>query len=84
MQGDDVTQMGASATYTMDAVAVTGFYKSLDLSNLTGDGAVEVNALGLGVAYDLGGGAAVKGGVVNVDNGTTDDSIYDLGVSFTF
>ncbi len=80
VDGLDVTQYGASATYTMDALAVTGFYKTVD-NEYAG---TETDAIGLGAAYDLGGGAAVKGGVVNVDNGTTDDSIYDLGVSFTF
>jgi outer membrane protein OmpU len=38
------------------------------------------NASGLGVAYDLGGGATVRGGIV--DNGT--DTVADLGLNLSF
>ncbi|AWB49902.1 porin [Gemmobacter aquarius] len=71
------TQYGLSATYTANALAVTGFYK-------VADAATKTTAMGLGAAYDLGGGASVKGGLVNVDVDGIEDTVYDLGVSFDF
>ncbi|AWB49901.1 porin [Gemmobacter aquarius] len=83
VSGLDADQYGLSATYTADALAVTGFYKVVDTSALPGPFG-KTTATGIGASYDLGGGAAVKGGVVNVDFGPVDDSVYDLGVTFSF
>ncbi len=77
--GGDVTQTGASATYTADALAVTGYYRVLD-----GGVGAKTTGMGLGAAYDLGGGAAVKGGIVNIDTGAADNTSYDVGVTFSF
>ncbi|MBC2836149.1 porin [Paragemmobacter straminiformis] len=79
--GFDLTQYGLSATYSADALAVTGYYKVVDTDFIAG----ETTAVGLGASYDLGGGASVKGGVVNVDNEFLgDNTAYDLGVTFSF
>jgi outer membrane protein OmpU len=59
----------------MDAMALTAFYS--DREELGGSA-----AYGLGASYDLGGGASVVGGYVQ--NQTTDDSAFDLGLSFSF
>ena len=39
-------------------------------------------AFGIGASYDLGGGAAVKGGVVNL--GIADETIADIGITMSF
>jgi len=72
---DGASQMSVSATYTMDAMALTAFYS--DREELGGSA-----GYGLGASYDLGGGASVVGGYVQ--NQTTDDSAFDLGLSFSF
>ena len=73
----DNDQYAVSATYTADALSVTAFHNmalfSDDIAN------------GVGVSYDLGGGAAVKAGLVNVDNGVdASETSYDAGVTFSF
>jgi outer membrane protein OmpU len=77
--GTDLDQFHVSATYTMDALALTAFYSDEDDFALAGLG---TSAYGLGASYDLGGGASVVGGYVQ--NETTDDSAFDLGLSFSF
>lgn len=57
------------------AVAVTAVY--------THFGDTDTNIMGLGAAYDLGGGASVKGGVVN-DSAGAGTTYADLGVTFSF
>jgi outer membrane protein OmpU len=64
------TQYALSVDYAAGATTVTAFY--------TDFGPVE--HIGLGAAYDLGGGASIKGGVVS--NGT--DEFADLGISMSF
>lgn len=64
------TAFALSVDYAMDATTITAFYAD--------HGAVD--AFGLGVSYDLGGGAALKAGVV--DNGV--DTVADLGVTMSF
>ncbi len=87
----DLNQYGVSATYTADALAVTGFYKAIE--GESGGVSADASGLGLGVAYDLGGGAAVKAGLVNYDVDapigtllgiTNNDTVYDVGVTFSF
>ncbi len=77
---DDATQMAVSATYAMDALAATIFYNDEDDFNTT-------KAFGIGASYDLGGGASVKAGYVNVDSsiaGVEDDDAFDLGIAMEF
>ena len=69
------TQYGVSGDYTFGATTLTAFYT--DDSKLGGN-----KAYGLGAAYDLGGGASLKAGVVQDD--TVDGTAYDLGISFSF
>jgi outer membrane protein OmpU len=62
-----------SLDYVAGAATITAFAAS----NVDFAGA---DTTGLGVSYDLGGGAAVKAGVVD-NNGTT---VYDAGVTLSF
>ena len=64
------THYALSVDYAMDATTLTAFYAD--------HGAVD--AFGLGVAYDLGGGAAVNAGIVDNDL----DTIAEVGVTMSF
>jgi outer membrane protein OmpU len=68
-------QWALSATYAMDALSATVFVT--DDSDLGG-----AEAYGLGVGYDLGGGAALKAGYVK--NKTAGSNGFDVGVTFSF
>lgn len=72
---DSAADMAAalSVDYTTGATTITAF--ATDNVDFAG-----TDTLGLGAAYDLGGGASVVGGIV--DNGT--DTIADLGLTFSF
>ncbi|UWP95131.1 porin [Aliiroseovarius crassostreae] len=75
----DVTAWGLTAGYTMGATTVTAAYSNADF-----DGA-ELDIYGVGVAYDLGGGAKVKGGVASVGfDGSDRITIADLGITMSF
>lgn len=90
------SQYGVSASSTFGATTVTGFYKRLDFDVADGN----LDAIGIGASYDLGGGASVVGGIVNYDVGAgvpaavipaggagtdpTGETVMDLGLSFTF
>ncbi len=85
----DFDQWSISGTYAMDAVSVTGFYQDKQFDLASGANFFEVESMGIGASYDLGGGAKVVGGVV--DSEETDgaspavsDTSFDLGVSFSF
>lgn len=93
---DGFDQYGISASSAFGATTVTGFFKRVDFGVADG----EIDAIGLGASYDLGGGASVVGGIVNYDVGAgvpaaavpvggvgTDPSgetVADLGLNFTF
>jgi outer membrane protein OmpU len=65
-----------SADYTMSGIGLTAFYA--DNSQFDG-----FNHYGVGASYDLGGGAVVKGGIVE----TQDDGLapaLDLGIKMSF
>lgn len=64
---------GLSVAYTMDAVTITAAYSNTDAVNVKASS-------GLGVSYDLGGGAAVAAGIGSV-NGM---SVADAGMTFKF
>ena len=66
-------EMGMSVDYTAGAATITAFYMDSDWD--VGP------AYGLGASYDLGGGASLVGGVAV--NGS-DDTAWDLGLSFSF
>jgi len=68
---------GLSVDYAMDATTLTAFVRRDD------DGAAgDFDTFGLGASYDLGGGAALKAGVVDSDRNA--DTIADLGVTMKF
>lgn len=70
----DTTSYGIHAAYNMGAVTVSAAYSNVSV------GIVDVDGYGLGIAYDLGGGASVKAGVGEVGGVT----VADLGVSMSF
>lgn len=88
----DAWQYGIGAEYKMaNGVGLAGFYRRVDNDNalLSGvDGKADI--LGLGASYDLGGGATLKGGVVNVsakdgyDIPGVDRTMADVGLDFKF
>ncbi len=65
-----------SVDYVTGATTITAFYADTGTGAPTG-----ATGFGLGAAYDLGGGAAVKGGIVAVDGL---DTAADLGITFSF
>ena len=77
----DFEQMGVSVDYVAGATTLTAFY--VDYSLESGGAVVaETDAFGIGASYDLGGGASLKGGIVDIDG--EDDPRYDLGISMSF
>lgn len=68
-----LTQTSASVSYTMDALTIAGIY--------TDNRITPSNTYGLGVSYNLGGGATLRAGWVNRVRGT---STTDLGLNFAF
>jgi len=70
----DTDQTAMSIAYTMDAMSVTAFTKTVSTS-----GAKDKDYSGLGFAYNLG-GVTLKAGVV--DN--NDQQLVDFGLSFSF
>jgi outer membrane protein OmpU len=71
-------QYGVSASGTFDAVTVSAFGRR-DFDKDT--------HIGIGAAYNLGGGASVRGGIVNTNfnaAGKASRTVADLGVAFTF
>ncbi len=72
----DFDQYGLSLDFVSGATTFTGFYMHKETAG------VDADATGVGVAYDLGGGAAVKAGYVDADG--DDDARYDLGIAMSF
>ncbi len=70
----DITAYGIHGAYTMGAVTVSAAYSETDTAGLS------VDAYGLGVAYDLGGGASFNAGVGEVGGVT----VADLGIIMLF
>jgi outer membrane protein OmpU len=79
----DLTQYGISGDYTFDAFTVTAFWRSVELQTSTDDTQVKSQPFGMGVTYDLGGGASVAAGVVDPDR-FDEDYRADIGVNFNF
>ncbi|MEM9427026.1 MAG: porin [Pseudomonadota bacterium] len=88
---DDIgfTQYGASVDFVTGATTVTAFWRTADV-----DGVADGDAYGIGVSYDLGGGAAIKAGYVDGDDISDpldaafatelEDGRYDFGISMSF
>ena len=78
---DDNNQYAVSAGYSAGVIGATVFY-----ADDTEMGDADGEALGVGLDWALGGGASIKGGVVNNigQNGADDTRKADLGVTFSF
>lgn len=76
-------QYGLSAKYKVDALTVAGYHR---VEDNRGADTGKTKFTGLGAEYDLGGGAAVVGGIVDINRaaGLTDETRADLGLSFKF
>ena len=76
---DDNDQFGVSAGYSAGVIGATVFYT--DDTDMDGN-----EALGVGLEWSLGGGAAIKGGVAtDIGQGENEDVRHaDLGVTFSF
>ncbi|GLK66243.1 porin [Paracoccus kondratievae] len=78
--------IGLSAAYQADALTVKGFFRQ-DKVDVYGASDIKPRAIGIGADYDLGGGAVLAGGIINVDSdvaGVDDDTYADVGVKFKF
>ena len=66
--GVSVTSMGLSVQHKIDVTTLTAFYVNTDLADdiLSGDD-ISFARSGIGASYDLGGGASITAGVVNVE-----------------
>jgi outer membrane protein OmpU len=93
--GDDELEqksMGASVDHKLGAVTLTAYALSSEFSANYTDDTASLNRYGLGVAYDLGGGAVIKAGMAQLDtisddvSGTETESYnaFDVGVNFSF
>lgn len=72
----DFDQYGLSGKYAAGATTVSAFWFRKDTAG------TEFDSFGIGAEYDLGGGAMLKGGIVDSDFEA--DTIADFGVSFEF
>lgn len=73
---------GLSMAYQMDAILVEGFYRRDELESLDGSVDADFDSFGIGVEYDLGGGAVLAGGIIDTDY--LDDTVVDAGIKFSF
>ncbi len=92
----DGTQYALSATYTVDALAITAFAARSDVSYTwidSEDYGFKTTRYGVGVAYDLGGGAAASVGYSRLDSKLTNygagfgewsDDRFEAGLTFSF
>lgn len=77
-QGPATTGYGVELGYTMGATALTFVYSD-------NDAAGQEASYGVGFAYDLGGGASLKGAVGSIDTaGAARATVADLGVTMSF
>jgi len=74
---------GLSANYTYSSIKFIGFVRNDDL-----DGGDNLETYGVGAIYDLGGGASLRGGVINTDNIINSDgegqTVADIGIRLNF
>ena len=93
------TSYGASVQHKMDAITVTGFGITADLHDgIFGDDDLTLARYGVGASYDLGGGATLAGGVARIESAnvaygssateiidsTESQTVFDIGVNFSF
>ena len=90
LTGDlDVDQFGVGAEYKMaNGVGLSGFWRRVAYDTPADE--YTADAVGLGASYDLGGGATIKGGIVNVSgddalgSAFSDRTMADFGLAFKF
>jgi len=70
----DTDTTGISLSYSMDAMSVSAFTKTVSTA-----GDADIDSSGFGFSYDMG-GATLSAGVVDAD----DQQLIDFGVSFSF
>ena len=88
----NAVSMGASVDHKIDAVTVTAYTLTTTYSADVLANDISLNRMGLGAAYDLGGGAAFKAGWSNIEVAVTDGSSttsvsqdnFDAGLTFSF
>ena len=83
------TAYALSVDYAMGDTTLTAFYvdygNSGEYLNPYDSGDSDVKHIGLGAAYNLGGGATLAGGVTRQNNNTSPDAtIANLGLKFSF
>ena len=77
------TAFAVSIDYVSGATTFTGFYADFGQEGILPGNDTE--HLGIGVAYDLGGQAAVKAGIVRQMNDVADDETFaDVGITMSF
>jgi outer membrane protein OmpU len=77
--------MGVSVDHTIDAMTLTAYTISTNITSDLGGIDATVSRMGVGVAYSLGGGASVKAGWAQLDALDGDStSAMDVGVNFSF
>jgi len=82
-KGTDLTQYGISGDYTFDAFTVTAFWVNKELKAPGDAKKAKQQPFGLGVKYDLGGGASIAAGAVDPDI-KGEDYRADIGLNFSF
>jgi outer membrane protein OmpU len=79
--GKDTT-WSMSVDYVAGATTVTAFYTDFGNTKVAGN---DTQHIGIGAAYDLGGGATVAGGIVQQRNNVAVDNTFaDIGLKFSF
>jgi outer membrane protein OmpU len=82
INGKDTT-WSLSVDYVAGPTTITAFYT--DFGNTIKTVADDTQHIGIGAAYDLGGGATVAGGIVRQDNSVAlDQTFADIGLKFSF
>lgn len=76
--GGKITKYALNGSYTMGATTVSGYVANQNVLPVVGG---SKSSFGLGVSYNMGGGARIVGGV---ERTTRKDTRADLGVAFNF
>jgi outer membrane protein OmpU len=74
-------EIGASIAYTMDALTLTAFSRTV---NYFAAGTKDDVYTGIGASYNLGGGARLVAGFSDGGGETNKDNAWDLGMTFSF
>lgn len=76
---DGLKQYGLGASYSMDAITASAFYRVTDVAGF------KINVYGVGASYSLGGGATLAGGISKAEDDVGNlGTRADLGLTFTF